>query len=81
MPTSRTTPSVSAAPRIAGPDAARWLDHLLGVERKLDVEILPDLKTWDVRRYGGTQVAIRIIGEAPDLPEDRLDEEPTDAEG
>jgi 16S rRNA (guanine966-N2)-methyltransferase len=49
--------------------------------RKLDVEILPDLETWDVRRYGGTQVAIRIIGEEPDLPEDRLDEEPTDAEG
>jgi 16S rRNA (guanine966-N2)-methyltransferase len=49
--------------------------------RKLDVEILPDLETWDVRRYGGTQVAIRIIGEAPELPQERLDEEPTDAEG
>jgi 16S rRNA (guanine966-N2)-methyltransferase len=31
--------------------------------RKLDVEILPDLEAWDVRRYGGTQVAIRTVGE------------------
>lgn len=31
--------------------------------RRLDEEILPDHSLWDVRRYGGTQVAIRIIGE------------------
>ena len=30
--------------------------------RKLDAEDLPDLDAWDVRRYGGTQVAIRRIG-------------------
>jgi 16S rRNA (guanine966-N2)-methyltransferase len=32
--------------------------------RKLDSEILPDFESWDVRRYGGTQIAIRTIGEA-----------------
>ena len=31
--------------------------------KRLDVEILPDLDAWDVRRYGGTQVAFRTIGE------------------
>ena len=31
--------------------------------RKLDSEILPDLESWDVRRYGGTRIAIRTIGE------------------
>ena len=31
--------------------------------KRLDVEILPDLERWDVRRYGGTQVAIRTLGE------------------
>lgn len=31
--------------------------------RKLDSEILPDPDSWDVRRYGGTQIAIRTIGE------------------
>jgi 16S rRNA (guanine966-N2)-methyltransferase len=49
--------------------------------RKLDVEILPDPEAWDVRRYGGTQLAIRIVGEAPEVPDDRLDEGPSDAEG
>jgi 16S rRNA (guanine966-N2)-methyltransferase len=49
--------------------------------RKLEIEILPDPEAWDVRRYGGTQLAIRIIGEAPEVPEDRLDEGPSDAEG
>jgi 16S rRNA (guanine966-N2)-methyltransferase len=49
--------------------------------RKLDTEILPDLETWDVRRYGGTQVAIRTVGEVAEEPDDRLDEEPDDAEG
>ena len=31
--------------------------------RKVDSEILPDIESWDVRRYGGTQVAIRTTGE------------------
>ncbi len=30
---------------------------------KLDDEVLPDLGAWDVRRYGGTQVAIRTVGD------------------
>lgn len=29
--------------------------------RSLDAEILPELDAWDVRRYGGTQVAVRTI--------------------
>jgi len=33
--------------------------------RKMDEETLPDPDAWDVRRYGGTQVAIRIVGEEP----------------
>ena len=31
--------------------------------KRLDSEVLPDLETWDVRRYGGTQIAIRTVGE------------------
>ena len=31
--------------------------------RKLDADVLPDLEAWDVRRYGGTQIAIRTVGE------------------
>ena len=41
---------------------------------KLDDAVLPDLGAWDVRRYGGTQVAIRTVGDL-----DRFDEpEPDD---
>jgi 16S rRNA (guanine966-N2)-methyltransferase len=29
--------------------------------RSLDAEILPDVADWDVRRYGGTQVAVRTV--------------------
>jgi 16S rRNA (guanine966-N2)-methyltransferase len=29
--------------------------------RMLDESILPELATWDVRRYGGTQIAIRTL--------------------
>jgi 16S rRNA (guanine966-N2)-methyltransferase len=29
--------------------------------RHLDEETLPELPAWDVRRYGGTQVAIRTV--------------------
>jgi 16S rRNA (guanine966-N2)-methyltransferase len=28
---------------------------------KLDVDVLPDIEAWDIRRYGGTQVAIRFL--------------------
>ena len=30
----------------------------------LDSSVLPDAESWDVRRYGGTQVAIRTVGTA-----------------
>ncbi|MGE3822158.1 MAG: hypothetical protein AB7I30_22310, partial [Isosphaeraceae bacterium] len=45
----------------------------------LDATILPDLDLWDVRRYGGTQLAIRSVGDrlerehgdpSPDAPDD-----------
>ncbi|MDR3632292.1 MAG: 16S rRNA (guanine(966)-N(2))-methyltransferase RsmD [Isosphaeraceae bacterium] len=29
--------------------------------RSLDADVLPELESWDVRRYGGTQVAIRTV--------------------
>jgi hypothetical protein len=29
--------------------------------RTLDETILPELAKWDIRRYGGTQIAIRIL--------------------
>lgn len=32
--------------------------------RSLDADVLPELDRWDVRRYGGTQVAIRVIDRA-----------------
>ena len=39
---------------------------ILAVESRirLDEEILPDFEAWDVRKYGGTQVAIRTVGES-----------------
>jgi 16S rRNA (guanine966-N2)-methyltransferase len=49
--------------------------------RKLDSEILPDLETWDVRRYGGTQIAIRTVGEVPDSHEDEDEDEDETDEG
>ncbi len=40
--------------------------------RKLDAEVLPDWDAWDIRRYGGTQIAIRTLGAGagPDAPPD-----------
>lgn len=51
--------------------------------KRLDLEILPDLDAWDVRRYGGTQVAIRTIGEADRAAEvsPSEEQEPSDGEG
>ena len=46
--------------------------------RKLDLELLPEIETWDVRRYGGTQVAIRVLGEVAGVP---VLEDEADAEG
>lgn len=34
--------------------------------RALDEEVLPDLDQWDVRRYGGTQMAIRVLSRDED---------------
>lgn len=31
--------------------------------RYLDQDILPDLESWDIRRYGSTQVAIRLVAQ------------------
>ena len=51
---------------------------------KLDDAVLPDLGAWDIRRYGGTQVAIRTVGdperfeEAEETEEAVPDEEPID---
>ncbi len=40
-------------------------DSVISIEagRNLDGEILPNLEAWDIRRYGDTQVAIRVIAE------------------
>jgi 16S rRNA (guanine966-N2)-methyltransferase len=51
--------------------------------RSLDAEILPDLSTWDIRRYGGTQVAIRTLPSAAadrEAPESAPGEGALDAE-
>ena len=37
--------------------------------KSLDGAVLPDVPAWDIRRYGGTQVAFRTI-EAPSSPEE-----------
>ncbi len=41
-------------------------DSVIAVEssRALDSQILPDVDAWDVRRYGGTQIAIRALARA-----------------
>jgi 16S rRNA (guanine966-N2)-methyltransferase len=36
--------------------------------RKLDADLLPDVESWDVRRYGGTQIAIRTVEGRPEAP-------------
>ncbi len=35
--------------------------------RVLDERILADFETWDIRRYGSTRIAIKVIGSAPRL--------------
>jgi 16S rRNA (guanine966-N2)-methyltransferase len=47
--------------------------------KKLDSEIIPDPDSWDVRRYGGTQIAIRTIGGIEESAEVPTEEGPTDA--
>jgi 16S rRNA (guanine966-N2)-methyltransferase len=49
--------------------------------RTLDDQILPDFDAWDVRRYGDTQIAIRLIGsDADESPVDPGEPE-SDTEG
>ena len=60
---------------------AHLVDHLpagsviaLEAGRILDATILPDLESWDIRRYGDTRIAIKIVaasgtGRADDLGE------------
>ena len=46
-----------------------------------EIEVLPDLAAWDLRRYGGTYVAIRVLGgdaEATAAPEESSPDEPRD---
>ena len=43
--------------------------------RKLDSEVLPDPEAWDIRRYGGTQVAIRTIGDPERFSESESESE------
>ncbi|WP_435022120.1 16S rRNA (guanine(966)-N(2))-methyltransferase RsmD [Tundrisphaera sp. TA3] len=68
---------------ITGLAAAMPDGSILAAEsrRKLDAEVLPDLELWDIRRYGGTQVAIRTIGEVPedDAPSDEGVDDQQDA--
>jgi 16S rRNA (guanine966-N2)-methyltransferase len=47
---------------------------VLEAGRDLDGEILPDFESWDIRRYGDTQIAIRMLSApAPGpVPEARL---------
>jgi 16S rRNA (guanine966-N2)-methyltransferase len=57
-------------------------DSVIAVEssRALDSQILPDVDAWDVRRYGGTQIAIRALARAtepePGPPSPRGEESP-----
>jgi 16S rRNA (guanine966-N2)-methyltransferase len=46
-----------------------------------DVEVLPDLDAWDVRRYGGTYVAVRMLGDEAGLDHEAEAEGETDADG
>jgi 16S rRNA G966 N2-methylase RsmD len=42
--------------------------------RTLDDRILPEFDAWDVRRYGGTQIAVREVGAGPGVAETTADE-------
>ena len=52
-------------------------DSVLVVEsgRPFDAAVLPDLDAWDLRRYGGTHVAVRMLGQ----PEGGLTTENTES--
>jgi 16S rRNA (guanine966-N2)-methyltransferase len=53
---------------------------MLVVESRSDLDdaVLPDLDTWDVRRYGGTQVAIRVLDKSGPGAEADVDHDPSD---
>ncbi|WZO99456.1 16S rRNA (guanine(966)-N(2))-methyltransferase RsmD [Isosphaeraceae bacterium EP7] len=38
--------------------------------KTMELDTLPDLDAWDVRRYGGTRIAIRLVGEPAEAAED-----------
>ncbi|MBV8384801.1 MAG: 16S rRNA (guanine(966)-N(2))-methyltransferase RsmD [Planctomycetaceae bacterium] len=50
-------------------------DSIVVVESRaaLDARVLPDITTWDVRRYGGTQVAIRALARPAGPEPSRVD--------
>ena len=61
------TPSTRIARTRSIGCSRRWsgvcrLDSVIAAESRPEArrEILPDLSAWDIRRYGGTQIAIRI---------------------
>jgi 16S rRNA (guanine966-N2)-methyltransferase len=45
-------------------------DSVIAVEagRNLDGQILPDFESWDIRRYGDTRIAIRVLSGPPPGP-------------
>ncbi len=45
---------------------------------KLDDEVLPDLGAWDIRKYGGTQVAIRSVGDPERFEDEDVEESEND---
>ncbi len=56
-------------------------DSMLIIESRSDLDdaVLPDLDAWDLRRYGGTQVAIRVVDRSGGIDEPTVDPEPDDA--
>jgi 16S rRNA (guanine966-N2)-methyltransferase len=43
--------------------------------RGLETEVLPDLDSWDIRRYGDTRIAIRLLPNAATEPRDAAEAE------
>ncbi len=48
----------------------------------LDAQVLPDVESWDIRRYGSTQIALRTLsrpdGHGTDTPRMEVEEETPD---
>jgi 16S rRNA G966 N2-methylase RsmD len=43
--------------------------------RTLDARILPDFDAWDIRRYGGTQLALRVIDRPVEVSTSGIDQD------